>query len=98
MERTTIMWTEYSDADKISIDLPSRRQMHAGKIQVTEMIEFDFCYIRTELLRSRSSSDTPLPSKKRKKWIIFNSVVHVSNKILFLHNISLWSTDPTIKK
>lgn len=31
MERTTIVWTEYSDADKISIDLPSPRQMNAGK-------------------------------------------------------------------
>lgn len=67
MERITIMWTEYSDADKISIDLPSRRQMHAGKIQVTEMIEYDGCYIRTELLRSRSSSDTPPPFQKKKE-------------------------------
>lgn len=98
MEKTTIMWTEYSDADKISIDLPSHRQMHAGKIQVTEMIEYDGCYKDRIIKVKVIFRHPPLPSKKWKKWIIFNSVVHVSNKILFLHNISLWSTDPTIKK
>lgn len=66
MERTTIMWTEYSDADKISIDLPSHRQMHAGKIQVTEMIEYDGCY-KDRIIKVKVIFRHPPPFQKKKE-------------------------------
>lgn len=44
MERTTIMWTEYSDADKISMTCQVPDKWMQGNTKVTAMIENDNCY------------------------------------------------------